>query len=210
MSAEQTPPVTVITIPSGPTTTSTMEPVTTTSGPTTTSPPATIESTTETTVATPPGEVAADAAGGVSFGPVVIVIVVVAVAVSVGLVWWRRRSTDPSPAVVVPDGGSLTERVRRAVEEAEHSDPVEHHGIEDVSIADLYPWIDPPDELTLVVDLRTAEALQDVGVTTLDELANMDDELIRSMIEAGIDIDTRAVEAAAQDILGRRTEGGPA
>ena len=193
MSAQQTPPVTVIAIPTDSTPTTTEPTTATTIETVTTKPPAT----TATTVV--PGRDVDDQEGGSSVvGPVVLVALVLAAVIVAGIRWWRRI---PGPVVVTLEGQSLTERVRRAVEEAEHAKPGVYPGIDDVSIANLYPWSEPPDDLTLVVDLRTAEALQGVGVTSLDQLANIDDDMVRSMIEAGIDIDTRAVEAGAQDIL---------
>ena len=197
----QTPPVTVITLP--PDTTTTTAATTTSAGP---QPPTTIGAApTETTVvpaeAPPTPNVPDEQTGGIAALALVIVLLVVLIALV--LVWMRRRA---EPTVVGPVGPSLTERVRAAVDRAEREEPDDaaHYDIDDVSVADLYPWIEPPDDLTLVVDLRTAEALQGVGVTSLDQLAHMSDDMVRSMIDAGIDVDTRAVEAAARDVINRR------
>lgn len=203
MSVVQTPPVTVITLP--PASTVTTEVTTTTiTTPTTLSSSPTTAGTSSVTTAVPTQTSGVDDAGQAGAGPaVLLVLVLVAVISSIFGAIRRRRST---PAVVVPPGPSLTERVRAAVDRAERGEQDDHYDMDDVSVADLYPWVTPPDDLTLVVDLRTAEALQEAGVTSLDQLAHIDNDMVRSMIAAGIDIDTGALEAAAQDILGRRRE----
>lgn len=208
MSAEQNPPVTVITVPSdtapastAPTTTvTTSQETSSTSRIDTVTPTTSAPASTATSIGTavPTAGEGNPATVNVLFGLgglVVVVLVVVA---------WRRFRRRAAPPVVLPGGATLTERVREAVARAEHEEPVEHMVLGDVSVADLYPWIEPPEDLTLVVDLRTAEALQEVGVTSLADLADMDDDTVRSMIDAGIDINTRAVEAAARDILNNR------
>lgn len=198
MSIEQNPPVTVITLPPE-TSTTVEEPVTTTTAPM--PPPTTAATVPQTTQ--PPAEVpvtTAASAEGAGAALTFVFVELVLVAVVVFVVWWFRRRRRPP--VIMPPGPSLTERVRAAVEEAQKADAVGGHPIEDVPVTELYPWIDTTDDLTLVVDLRTAEALQEAGVTSLDQLARMDSATMQSMIDAGIEIDARAVEAAAQDILG--------
>ncbi len=199
MSAPQTPPVTVITVP---------PPQTTTSTTTTTTTEVTKASVATTTA---PSETPTSvAAGDPAEGLVVLVFMGVGVVVVVGIVAARAlkqlRARWTEPPVVLPAGVTLADRVREVAARAETEDPVEVD-VGDVSVADLYPWLGSPDDLTLVVDLRTAAALQQVGVRSLSQLASIDDETAQSISVAGIDLDTGAVKAAAQHILGREADG---
>jgi hypothetical protein len=202
MSAVQNPPVTVITVP--PETTTTTAPTTTTME----APVTTVTEATVTTVATTEVPATTDV-GQPEEGLVLVVFLgVAALAALVFLVVraLRRRGEKRAP-VVIPAGASVADRVRAAAAKTRLDGPDGPDPVADVSVADLYPWLDSPEDLTLVVDLRTAEALQGVGVRSLTQLADIDNDLVRAMVDAGIDIDTRAVEAAAQEILGRRAKG---
>lgn len=203
MSAPQTPPVTIITVPPPQTTTSTTTTTTTT----------TATEVTKSSVATTtaPSETSTSvAADDPAEGLVVLVFMGVGALAALGIVAARAlrqlRARWTEPSVVLPAGVTLADRVREVAARAETEDPVEVD-VGNVSVADLYPWLGSPDDLTLVVDLRTAEALQQVGVTSLSQLASIDDETVQSINAAGIDLDTGAVKAAAQNILGRRADG---
>jgi hypothetical protein len=209
MSSEQSPPVTVITVP--PATTTTTEPTTTTTtvAPTTTVPPEPATTVTTLVVETPP------VVGGDDVpedGLVLLVFLGVAslVALVVGLVWAfrRRRRADVGSRLEVPPAAqaALADRIREVADRSRTAQPgPDSPVLDDISIADLYPWMDAGDDLTLVVDLTTAEALQKVGVTSLAQLAELDDERAEVLSEAGIQIDAASV-IAAQDILGRRAD----
>lgn len=207
MSAVQNPPVTVITVPPE-TTTTTTAPTTTT---TTTAPVTTVaEAPATTTVATTQEPAAPVDPGQPEEG--LVLVVFLGLAALGALVFllvreFRGRRYKPAPVVIPAAGVTVADRVRAAAAKAELDGPGGSDPLSDVSVADLYPWLDSPEDLTLVVDLRTAEALQGVGVTSLTQLADIDDDMVRAIVDAGIDIDTRAVEAAAQDILGRRAKG---
>lgn len=199
MSAVQNPPVTVITVPPE-TTTTTMAPTTTMEVP--------VTGATVTTVATTEAP-ATTGVGQPEEGLVLVVFLgVVALAALVFLVvrGLRGRGEQSAP-VVMPAGAGIADRVRAASARAQLEGLDGPDPVSDVSVADLYPWLDSPDDLTLVVDLRTAEALQEAGINSLTQLADIDNDMVRAIIDAGIDIDTRAVEAAAQAILGRRAKG---
>ena len=67
-------------------------------------------------------------------------------------------------------GGGLRHRRVFVTTVAIAEAPAAHHS-SDVSAAELYPGFDSPEDLTLVVDLRTVEALPGVGVASLTQSA---------------------------------------
>jgi hypothetical protein len=209
MSSEQSPPVTVITVPPATTTTTEATTTTTTMAPTTTVPPEPVTTVTTAVVEAPP------AVGGDAVpedGLVLLVFLAVAslLALLAGAVWAfrRRRDSKAQRSAEVPWAvqAALADRIREVADRSrsDQSGP-DSPAIDGLSIADLYPWMDAGDDLTLVVDLTTAEALQKVGVTSLAQLADLDDERAELLSEAGIEIDAASV-LAAQDILGRRAD----
>ena len=208
MSSVQSPPVTVITVP--PATTTTTEPTTTTTvAPTTTVPPEPVTTVTTAVVETPPPVGGEDVPED---GLVLLVFLAVAslLALVVGVVWAfrRRRGTDVEARLEAPTTAQavLADRIRQVADRSRTSEPgPDSPAIDGLSIADLYPWMDAGDDLTLVVDLTTAEALQKVGVTSLAQLADLDDDRTELLSEAGIQIDAASV-IAAQNILGRKAD----
>lgn len=201
MSGAQTPPVTVITVPPPATTTTTSATTTTTAGATRPTVATTLSSTDVSTGVT--GAAPAEGLVILVFMAIGATLALVAIAASAVR---QRRAKRAEPPVVLPSGASLADKVREVAARAATEDPVEVT-MDDVSMADLYPWLESPADLTLVVDLRTAEALQEVGVTSLAQLASIDDETLRSMNAAGVELDARTLQEAARDILGRKADG---
>ncbi len=209
MTSVQSPPVTVITVPPATTTTTTQATTTTSVAPTTTVAPEPVTTATTAVVESPPPVGGEDVPED---GLVLLVFLAVAalVALVVGVVWAlrRQRRSDVAARPEVPPAvqAALADRIRELADRSRTGEPgPDSPAIDDISIADLYPWMDAGDDLTLVVDLTTAEALQKVGVTSLAQLAELDDERAEVLSEAGIEIDAAAV-IAAQDILGRRSD----
>jgi hypothetical protein len=202
MSSVQSPPMTVITVP----------PSTTTTQATTTTTTATTVPRTATTVV---GETPLPVGAGDTpeDGLVLLVFLAIALlaALVVGAMWLiRRRRGSGAPTTrhqgTVAGNAALVDRIREVAERSRQGSEVpDAIAIGDISIADLYPWLEAGDDLTLVVDLTTAEALQTVGVTSLAQLADLDDERAEVLSNAGIEIDAASV-IAAQDILGRRAD----
>jgi hypothetical protein len=198
MSSVQSPPVTIITVP--PSTTTTTQAATTTVAPepSTTAVTAVAEN--------PQGGEAVPEDGLVLL--VFLAVATLAALVAGGVRAFRRRRGVAAARREVSTGASptLADRIREVADRARTAGPGEGSpAIEDISIADLYPWMDAGDDLTLVVDLTTAEALQKVGVTSLAQFADLDDERAELLGEAGIEIDAAAV-IAAQDIINRRSQ----
>lgn len=205
MSVEQTPPVTVITVPPEPTTTTSTVPPTTappTTVPPTTAPTAVTETTSVPTTVTTPDQP--------EDGLVLLVFLAVVIAATVvaGLMALVRRQRRTSQLRRIQEGAGsqavLVERLREVASRASDAEAGPDSPIVgDASVADLYPWIGSPDDLTLVVDLTTAEALTQAGVGSLQELAHLSAAEAAALQAMGIDIDGSVLTAAAEIVLSK-------